>query len=73
MYTIRLVKSVPVAQAVVGLYFTTRLKSDRFEILKAVLLKNQVFWDVASCGLVRGYRHSVGVRCLHLQSERVRG
>jgi len=42
-------------KGVVRLYVTTRLKSDRFEIPKAVFLNNQVFWDVASCGMVKGY------------------
>ena len=46
-------------------------KVARVEILTAVLLKIQVFWDVTSCLLVSSYWHSEAVQCLHHNSKAV--
>ena len=38
-----------------------------FEVLSAVLLDSQVFWDVVTLQLMRGSWHFEGLLCLHLQ------
>jgi hypothetical protein len=42
-----------------------------FEVLTAVSLNIQVFWDVTSRGLVNGYRPFEGSYCLHLHTQTV--
>jgi len=39
----------------------------RSHIVKVVLIKVQVFWDIMSCKLVNSYCHFKGVYCLHNQ------
>ena len=40
-----------------------------FDDVRAVLLKIQVFWDIASCRLLNSYRHFGGAKCLHIQGS----
>jgi hypothetical protein len=41
----------------------------RCEVLTAVLLNVQVFWDVMLCRLVTYYQRSEGSQCINLQLQ----
>jgi len=43
----------------------------RFKVLTAVLMKIQVFWDVAPCRLVNNNRYFGGPQCFLPQSQAV--
>jgi hypothetical protein len=42
-----------------------------FEVLRAVLTENSVFWDIASCSAVKVEEYFGGERRLHLQRRRI--
>jgi hypothetical protein len=38
-----------------------------FEVLRAVVMKSSIFWDIAPCGLLKIKRHFGGTYRLHLR------
>ena len=44
---------------------------ERFEVLTAVLLKTEVFWNVMLCHCMSSSEHSEGSQCLHLHIQAV--
>jgi len=51
------------------IYFYVVTKFMRFQVLTVVLLRIQVFWDVALCCWVSGSQHLKGTWCLHRQGS----
>jgi hypothetical protein len=42
-----------------------------YEVLRAVVMKGSIFWDIASCSLLKVNRRFRGTCCLHLQGQSI--